>query len=309
MTMNNTWGFKRSDNDWKSTHTLVRNLVDCVSKGGNYLLNVGPTGEGLIPSPSVERLKQIGHWMHVNAEALYATSASPFPRPLPWGRCTMKNRAGSALLYLHVFDWPKDGELFLPGLQNPADSACLMADASRKNLRTQAAENGLTIFVPKTAPDTISSTVVLEIKGSPHIQPTPVVQKQDGSISLPASEARLHGATFQYESAGQLDNIGYWTTPEDWADWEFKLTHPGDFTVSALIAAQASGDFEVALAGQTLRCSAPNTGSYTTFASVKLGTAHIPSQGKVVLSVHPIKEGWQPMNLKSIRLEPMTVPQ
>ena len=79
MTMNDTWGYKSYDQNWKSTTTLVRNLIDIASKGGNYLLNVGPTAEGLIPEPSVERLEEIGKWMEVNGEAIYGTQASPFP--------------------------------------------------------------------------------------------------------------------------------------------------------------------------------------------------------------------------------------
>ena len=71
MTMNDTWGFKTNDTNWKSSETLVKNLVDIVSKGGNFLLNVGPTSEGLIPSPSVERLKEMGEWIKVNGEAIY----------------------------------------------------------------------------------------------------------------------------------------------------------------------------------------------------------------------------------------------
>jgi len=88
MTMNGTWGYKSYDNNWKSTETLLRNLIDIASKGGNYLLNVGPTSEGLIPEPSVVRLKEVGNWMHANGEAIYGTTASPFTQPLPWGRVT-----------------------------------------------------------------------------------------------------------------------------------------------------------------------------------------------------------------------------
>ena len=86
-----------------------------------------------------------------------------------------------------------------------------------------SAGRSVMLTLPRTAPDAISSTVVVRITGVPDIQPMSILQKRDGSITLPASEARLHGSTFQYESGGQLDNIGYWTTPEDWADWEFKL--------------------------------------------------------------------------------------
>ena len=102
MTMNDTWGFKKDDHNWKSTETLLRNLIDIVSKGGNYLLNVGPTGEGEIPEASVERLAAMGQWMQTNGEAIYGTTASPFKR-LPWGRATEK----PGKLFLHVFEWPQ----------------------------------------------------------------------------------------------------------------------------------------------------------------------------------------------------------
>ena len=74
MTLNDTWGFKSYDHNWKSTETVIRNLVDITSKGGNYLLNVGPTAEGEIPQPSIERLKEVGQWMRVNGDAIYGTS-------------------------------------------------------------------------------------------------------------------------------------------------------------------------------------------------------------------------------------------
>src|SRR5688500_5134965 len=112
MTMNDTWGYKSYDHNWKSPTTLIRNLVDIASKGGNFLLNVGPTAEGRIPEPSVERLRAMGRWLKANGEAIYGTQASPFPEKLPWGRVTTKR----GRLYLHVFDWPRDGRLALPAI-------------------------------------------------------------------------------------------------------------------------------------------------------------------------------------------------
>jgi alpha-L-fucosidase len=162
MTMNTTWGYKSFDNKWKSTETLLRNLIDIASKGGNYLLNVGPTSEGVIPEPSLERLAEIGRWMKVNGEAIYATTASPFPAP-PWGRCTKKVTTSGATLYLHVFDWPSDGKLLVPGLKNEVKSAALLANG--RKLASTHSDAGVVLSLPATPPDKIATTIALKIKG------------------------------------------------------------------------------------------------------------------------------------------------
>lgn len=303
MTMNDTWGFKKDDTNWKSAATLIRNVVDIASKGGNYLLNVGPTAEGTIPDPSVERLKEIGQWMNVNGSAIYGSSASPFTRQLPWGRCTTKTSRHATTLYLHVFDWPADGKLDVP-LLNKIKSASLLAGPSAP-LKTEAGKNGMTIFLPQDAPDKISSTVVLKMGGAPEVVTLPILQNKDASVLLPAMQAGLHGSKLQYESGQSHDNIGYWFQPEDWADWVFKVNNPGKFTVTAEIASPTHTFFEVSVAGKTFRCAAPLTTDYLTYTPVQLGVVEIPASGNVTLAVHPIADGWQPMNLKSIKLEPV----
>lgn len=305
MTMNRTWGFRKDDHDWKSAATLVRNLIDCASKGGNYLLNVGPTGEGLIPAASVERLKEVGDWMKLNSAAIYATTASPFPRQLPWGRCTTKANGKTTTLYLHVFDWPSDGQLLLPGLKNKVKSARLLVGA--KKLSTKRDDDGVTVSLLASVPSAISSTVVVEIEGAPDVAPTMIVQKKTGAVQLPAGDARLHGSAFRYESGGPLDNIGYWTNPDDWADWEFKLKRPGKYAVSAVVAGPSASAFEISVGGRTLRCATPATGDFFTFKPVDLGTMEISSVGEVSLAVRPVKDGWQAINLKSVHLTPAGV--
>ena len=157
MTMNDTWGFKFYDDKWKSTETIIRNLIDIASKGGNYLLNVGPTAEGLIPQPSVERLAEVGRWMKVNGEAIYGTTASPFARQLAFGRATSK----AGRMYLHVFDWPADGQLEVPSWGRTVKKAYLLA-SPKPSLKFIQSGDGITIQTPAAAPDGIASVVVLE---------------------------------------------------------------------------------------------------------------------------------------------------
>jgi alpha-L-fucosidase len=161
MTMNDTWGYKSFDQNWKSATDLIRKLVDITSKGGNFLLNVGPTAEGLIPAPSVERLAEMGRWTALYGESVYGAHASPFPNAIPWGR--VSSRPGR--LYLHVFDWPSDGRLVLTGLESPAGRAYSLADRGRKPLPVAQSGSEVTITVPAAAPNPHASVIVLETRG------------------------------------------------------------------------------------------------------------------------------------------------
>jgi len=156
MTMNDTWGFKSYDSNWKSTETIVRNLVDIASKGGNYLLNVGPTPQGEIPAPSVERLAGVGAWMKVNGEAIYGTTASPFAEQLPFGRVTRKGQR----IYVNVFDWPSSHTITLPSWGAAPKKAWLLASKSAVPMNVGA--DGVTLTLPATAPDAIASVIAIE---------------------------------------------------------------------------------------------------------------------------------------------------
>ncbi len=156
MTMNTTWGYSQHDHAWKSDETLIRNLIDIVSKGGNYLLNIGPKGDGSIPEASLNSMAAIGRWMEVNGESIYGTAASPFEKPA-WGRYTRKN----GLLYAHVFNWPADRKLEIAGNGLKISRAYLLAEKNQ-DLPIERTADGLMIKVPGEAPDSIASVVAIE---------------------------------------------------------------------------------------------------------------------------------------------------
>jgi alpha-L-fucosidase len=154
---NDTWGYVSYDDNWKSEEVLLHNLIDIASKGGNFLLNVGPTSEGLIPEPSVLRLKAMGEWLKVNGESIYATGPSPF-NELGWGRATTKGNK----IYLHIFDWPTE-KLVVPAIQQSVARAYPLFSPS-DDLKVSQTDEGVSLEVPKQAPDAIATVIVLELE-------------------------------------------------------------------------------------------------------------------------------------------------
>lgn len=164
MTMNQKWGFVNdAEADWKPTGVLLRHLVDSASKGGNFLLNVGPTAEGELPQRALSRMAGIGRWMRVNGEAIYGTTATPLEDAPAWGRITRKPAEGGApeRLYLHVFDWPQDGVLRLP-LAREVSGARLLA-APEATVGIERAGGELRVRLPAAAPDPEISVIRLEL--------------------------------------------------------------------------------------------------------------------------------------------------
>ena len=159
MTMNNTWGYQKNDHDWKSEKKLLHNTIDIVSKGGNFLLNVGPTAEGEIPAQSVNRLAAIGRWMKQNGEAIYGATASPIEAP-KWGRYTTKSVGDKTLLFAHVFDWPSNAILTVPWKKNSTPKCTLLA--SGEPLATGRDQKKITISLPLSPPDPIATVICIE---------------------------------------------------------------------------------------------------------------------------------------------------
>ncbi len=159
-TINDTFGYKSYDHNWKLAGNLVQKLVTIVSRGGNYLLNVGPTAEGIIPEPSVRSLKEVGQWLKVNGESIYGATASPIAiSPAAPYRCTAKR----GKFYIHIFAWPWDKKLTVSRVGKEVKRAYLLADPSHGGLEFKQEGEDVVVSVPGKAPDLIDTVVVLEI--------------------------------------------------------------------------------------------------------------------------------------------------
>jgi alpha-L-fucosidase len=207
MTMNGHWGYNKFDHKFKNSEDLIQKLVDIASKGGNFLLNVGPTPEGEIPPESVARLHDIAKWMDVNGDSIYGTQAGPFEK-LAWGRCTQRtiNPSGPVTrLYLHVFNWPKSGRLVVPGLYNETAAASILGDTSRQNISISRQGADVVLSVPSTCPDPIDTVVVLDIIGKPDVAIPPVIQATSDIFvdTLPVTAiANRENITLRYSLSG-----------------------------------------------------------------------------------------------------------
>jgi len=152
-----TWGYSDHDFNWKSAETLIRNTVDIASKGGNYLINAGPTADGTIPEAIRTRFLELGGWMSVYGDSMYGTQANPVGA-VDWGRITAKK----GRLYLHVFGWPASHDITVPCKSAAVVTAYMMADPGRAPLACSRTEEGASVALRSQYQNPYASVVVLD---------------------------------------------------------------------------------------------------------------------------------------------------
>jgi alpha-L-fucosidase len=314
QTLNHSWGYNKIDNRWKPPREVVHQLVDIVSKGGNYLLDVGPTGDGIIPQPAVDIFEKVGAWVRLNGESIYGTSASPFGE-LPWGRCTVKGEK----LYLHVFEWPPDAVLSLVGLKNEVKRAYLLLDSSRP-LEFRRDEGKLSVRLPGKAVDEDDTVVVLEIAGKPEVDPPVVVQKGNSPIKLTAVTAVTAGKAIKYYNQLGGYHISRWDDPQDSATWGMRIDQPRRYQVWITYAAQEEwegGKYRILVGSTSLETTVVNTGAFCfdigrpcetgyEYRAFNIGTVDLSEAREYKLTIRPTSNvGHGLMYLKSIELTPL----
>jgi alpha-L-fucosidase len=301
QTLNDTWGFSKFDKLWKSPHEVIGRLVEIVSAGGNYLLNVGLTGEGVVPQHSVEILNTVGKWMQTNGKAIYGTTASPFPK-LPWGNCTVRGNK----LYIIVLRPPPDGKLMLPGLLNKVFK---VRQIDNKKLEFSFNKEGNDVFVEIPADFKPQSVLVAELDGPPKVAPPVVSPDSDGSILLDYVSASTHGRTKKRFNREGKFHISKWQNKEDYVSWKIQIQKPGMYrpVISYAARENSKGNSIVLSAGDfVVRHQLNQTGEWYEFKEIETGELHFSSGGEFEIILRLDQSTFFDLfYFKSIKLVPM----
>jgi len=262
-TTNDSWSFSRHDAHWKSPATIVRALMRVAARGCCYMLNVGPKGDGTIPAEAVQALAASGRWVHANSEAIYGTKASPFP-PFSWGDCTVRDKT----LYVHVFDWPRNGQLRLSPMDGQVERAELLTTDEPIAFFQ---EGGL---VTLELPPAVSNPVITVIRLT--FNTVPAALHQDLAVDgqhtthLLAEYAETAGVALRccrwMEAFGEWkksENLVEWGAPTSRAAWRVDVLEAGIYTVAVEYACtqEAEGsEWRIRSASDTVTFAALDTG-------------------------------------------------
>ncbi len=239
MTMNfNGWGYNHYETEFRNAPQLIRQLIEIASKGGNFLLNIGPRPDGTIQPEFVERLRQIGSWLKVNGEAIYGCQPSIFEKLPFFGRCTVKENR----LYIHIMGWPTDRKITLPGLRNKVQKVYLLATGEK--LAFSRSEDHLNITLPQEPPDPVATVVVVEVQGIPQAEPYRLRPTADGTLELPVYLAEIRsqmGQRAYLDYFYRTTMLTNWQNINDYPEWEFELPRGGRYEILASYAYQWGG--------------------------------------------------------------------
>jgi alpha-L-fucosidase len=303
QTLNTTWGYSKFDQQWKSAGNVIQRLVEIVSKGGNYLLNIGPMGDGSIPAASVATLQKVGVWMSKNSQSIYGSSACPLPDS-PWGRCTVNGTT----IYLHVFSWPSDAILRVPALQNEVQSAYLLSDPSHK-LKVSPDQAQVTVALPQRQSDDNDSVVVLQLASPPKVASQIMTQGSDSSFDLDYLKGVTAGKAVKRFNRDGKFHISKWTGPGDSITWHLLVSQTRKYRVRIRYAAPAEwagGKFEVRIGGELLQGTVQATGEGYQYRAFDLPGVTLSHAGEYEVVIRPGTDlPHYLMYFESIMLEPV----
>lgn len=249
-TTNESYGYNRFDLSHKPAAHFIRLLASAAAKGGNLLMNIGPMGDGSIDVKDENILKGIGRWMDKNGESIYGTVATPAPLQ-SWGVTTYKK----GKLYLHVFDYPADGKLYVGGIAGGIRRTYLLSDTTKSLNIIRAGKQDWKIQLPATAPDTTNTVVVLELNEGTRFDSIRYIAPNSRVARMLAFDAALNGKGFGFGD-GKTNRyyVDGWKLPSQTISWTFRNDRDAIFDLSLkyIVGMSSGGTYKVMLDGKQL---------------------------------------------------------
>lgn len=303
-TINDSWAYAWYDEHWKTPKEILSRLIACVGRGGTYMLNIGPAGDGSVPERSAKTLRDAGEWIHRYPQVVYGTDASPWEHALPWGDVTMKGNK----LFLSVFDWPTNGLLHLPGLSTEIASAHLLKPSGKVEL-THSKVSGWSIFqVPDRGPDPLVSVIEIDLVDQAIVDTAWALDPEFG-VEVLAEFAEVKRA-----SKGEkrwMEKFGEWKGAVrvfDWQDggqavWEVDVLEPGDYNVDLTYVGEGRTVWAVQVeGGERIQNEQNSSHNYQEFP---IGWLNFPKPGKYKISVSCLEGNKEKAGLRAIRFSPV----
>jgi len=302
-TTNESYGYHKYDLSHKPVSHFIQLMAKTAARGGNMLMNIGPMGDGLIDPKDQQILRGVGAWLKTNGESIYGSERTPLPVQA-WGESTRKGR----MLYLHVFDWPRNGKLVLGGLKSDVAKAYLLADPQRKALKVnRLSASDLMIVVPLQPADSADTVVAVEVRGDPQVNPVRLVLNSQTNL-LRVFDGNLHGRKLHFgDGKASRAYILDWSDPTEWVGWKIRVNEPGRYEVLVkytTASAANNGTYSVTFNDQAFVVTVVPTPSETQARTEKVGTVRlVPGEYEIQVKPADIRGG-ELMRLFSISLTP-----
>lgn len=302
-TTNESYGYHKYDLSHKPVSHFIQLMAKTAARGGNMLMNIGPMGDGLIDPKDQQILRGVGAWLKTNGESIYGSERTPLPVQA-WGESSRKGN----MLYLHVFDWPRNGKLVLGGLKSDVAKAYLLADPQRKALKVNRLNaNDLMIVVPLQPADSADTVIAVEVRGDPQVNPVRLVLNSQTNL-LRVFDGNLHGRKLHFgDGKASRAYILDWSDPTEWVGWKIRVNEPGRYEVLVkytTASAANNGTYSVTFNDQAFVVTVVPTPSETQARTEKVGTVRlVPGEYEIQVKPADIRGG-ELMRLFSISLTP-----
>ena len=242
-TVAHSWGFHATDNEWKSTTSLLKALINNVSLNGNLMLNIGPRANGDVPFEIEQRLLEMGKWLEINGESIYGAQAFDLPKDQhDWGKITSKKTTTGTKIYLHIFNCPLNKELYLTGIKTKPEKIYLLADKQKSPLKFDHSEFLTTIQLNEMQSDPYVSVIVLEYNDEPAIENNLVGKTVDGGFSMNPLNQNPNDETLiinKKERGGTLPEHTIVKEKKSFR-WKIYVDEPGEKTVDISYSFQSN---------------------------------------------------------------------